>query len=446
MPYCRTRPTPPSDPRTWGRYEGAGRASAATEQRNGRERPVKLFACQSCQQIVFFESVSCTKCGHALAFAPDRGADVRARAGAAVWNVDGRGGTTGTSSRTGSAGTRSSTASATGSSPTGERRLLPGLPTEPHHPKPRPAETPSRPGHRLEGAKRRVLYTLFAAAVAGGVQARQARRGLEFEVSAGFQRPRRPARLHRAQRRGHHHQHRRGRRPLSREDARADGGDLPHRARPLPPRDRPLLLGPVGQGHAAPGPSSAQLFGDERADYAAAQKQHYATGYRADWPQRFVSAYASMHPWEDWAESWAHYLHIVDTLETARAFSMSLRPVKEEAPRPSELALAARRLDLHSFEELIAGWIPLDHRAERLEPQHGHERRVSLRAARTAVEKLRFVHDTIAEHRSAHGAAPGLRASIGGSVPEGPSCESTTAAATPATTTAPTPPQNQARR
>ena len=61
------------------------------------------------------------------------------------------------------------------------------------------------------------------------------------------------------------------------------------------------------------------LFGDERADYAAALSTYYDRGAPADWQERFVSAYASSHPWEDWAETWAHYLHMIDTLETAAA-------------------------------------------------------------------------------------------------------------------------------
>ena len=55
-------------------------------------------------------------------------------------------------------------------------------------------------------------------------------------------------------------------------------------------------------------------FGDERDDYQAALQRHYASGPPADWQARFVTAYASAHPWEDWAETWAHYLHITDTL------------------------------------------------------------------------------------------------------------------------------------
>ena len=64
----------------------------------------------------------------------------------------------------------------------------------------------------------------------------------------------------------------------------------------------------------------------------AARSATTRPGPPPDWRDRFVSAYASMHPWEDWAETWAHYLHMVDTLETARAYGLSLRP------RPSRRA------------------------------------------------------------------------------------------------------------
>lgn len=76
-----------------------------------------------------------------------------------------------------------------------------------------------------------------------------------------------------------------------------------------------------------------QLFGDERQDYAQALARHYAEGAPADWQQRFVSAYASVHPWEDWAESWAHYLHMMDTLETASDFGFVVRGKKSRCRR-----------------------------------------------------------------------------------------------------------------
>ena len=69
--------------------------------------------------------------------------------------------------------------------------------------------------------------------------------------------------------------------------------------------------------------ASARLFGDERADYDEALRAPLPRRPAADWHARYVSAYATMHPWEDWAETWAHYLHMVDTLETARSFGLA---------------------------------------------------------------------------------------------------------------------------
>ena len=60
-----------------------------------------------------------------------------------------------------------------------------------------------------------------------------------------------------------------------------------------------------------------QVFGDEQADYAQALQRNYEQGPPADWDLHFISTYASCHPWEDWAETWAHYLHMMDTLDTA---------------------------------------------------------------------------------------------------------------------------------
>ncbi|MBT8079743.1 MAG: putative zinc-binding peptidase [Gammaproteobacteria bacterium] len=59
------------------------------------------------------------------------------------------------------------------------------------------------------------------------------------------------------------------------------------------------------------------LFGDESQDYDAALRRHYENGPRADWSSTYISAYASSHPAEDWAECWAHYLHIRAVLQVA---------------------------------------------------------------------------------------------------------------------------------
>src|SRR5262249_39105166 len=97
-------------------------------------------------------------------------------------------------------------------------------------------------------------------------------------------------------------------------------------------------------------------FGDERADYATALEQHYRVGPPPDWALKFVSAYATMHPWEDWAETWAHYLHILDTLDTAQGFSLIV--ARPSAAVPSGEVTTAE-IDFGDFSSMIAAWLPL---------------------------------------------------------------------------------------
>lgn len=135
------------------------------------------------------------------------------------------------------------------------------------------------------------------------------------------------------------------------------------------------------------------LFGDERADYAGAMQRHYKEGAPADWALRFVSAYATMHPWEDWAETWAHYLHMVDTLGTARAHGVVLRA--KAVGGAAAPTLAARRLDFEEFDDLIAGWVPLTLALNSLNRSMGLADPYPFVLSKTGITKLRFVHDVI---------------------------------------------------
>jgi hypothetical protein len=138
------------------------------------------------------------------------------------------------------------------------------------------------------------------------------------------------------------------------------------------------------------------LFGDERIDYAQALKHHYGDGGPPpDWQQRFVSAYATTHPWEDWAETWAHYLHITDTLETAAACGLSLRPRHDNEPALEQTALqsADRSGD---FNQLIADWFPVAYVLNNLNRGMGLPDAYPFVLSGPAIEKLRFVHDVIA--------------------------------------------------
>ena len=86
-----------------------------------------------------------------------------------------------------------------------------------------------------------------------------------------------------------------------------------------------------------------ELFGDERADYAKALASYHQRGPKSDWPQNYISAYATAHPWEDWAESWAHYLHMVDALETAADYRLDPRQPHGKSVGPFVVFILARR-------------------------------------------------------------------------------------------------------
>jgi hypothetical protein len=138
------------------------------------------------------------------------------------------------------------------------------------------------------------------------------------------------------------------------------------------------------------------LFGDERIDYAQALKQYYGNGGAPpDWQQRFVSAYATTHPWEDWAETWAHYLHITDTLETAAACGLSLRPRNDNEPALDHIALQSADRSV-AFDQLIADWFPVTYVLNNLNRGMGLPDAYPFVLSPAAIEKLRFVHDVIA--------------------------------------------------
>ena len=111
-----------------------------------------------------------------------------------------------------------------------------------------------------------------------------------------------------------------------------------------------------------------ELFGDDRDDYAAALTRHYQSGPPQDWQDRFVSAYASAHAWEDWAETWAHYLHMTDTIEIAATCGVSLRPRRPDEPSlvrvPSNVATPDG-----SFDRLLDSWFPDHLPPEQSEPR-----------------------------------------------------------------------------
>jgi hypothetical protein len=137
-----------------------------------------------------------------------------------------------------------------------------------------------------------------------------------------------------------------------------------------------------------------RVFGDERQDYGAALRRHYEHGPPPDWQERFVTAYASAHPWEDFAETWAHYLHIVDTLETANSFGLRVRPKIVRGPELS----AEIDFDPHEVSDLnrlIDAWLPLTFAVNSLNRSMGQPDLYPFVLSPPAIGKLGFIHDRI---------------------------------------------------
>lgn len=133
------------------------------------------------------------------------------------------------------------------------------------------------------------------------------------------------------------------------------------------------------------------LFGDEQQDYGEALQRHYDNGPGSGWQEGYVSAYASVHPWEDFAETWAHYMHIVDTLETASAFGLRVKP---RISRGDELGVQVDfdpyRAD--SIEQLIDAFLPVTFAVNSLNRSMGQQDLYPFVLSPAAIGKLGFIH------------------------------------------------------
>lgn len=135
-----------------------------------------------------------------------------------------------------------------------------------------------------------------------------------------------------------------------------------------------------------------KVFGDESLDYAQALQDHYARGGQIPgWQDSFVSAYATSHPWEDWAETWAHYLHMVDLLETAASYNTRVEVPgagSDEVDDPFELSES-------DFGRLVEQWVPVTLLVNSLNRSLGQDDAYPFALSAPALEKLRFIHDVI---------------------------------------------------
>ena len=136
-----------------------------------------------------------------------------------------------------------------------------------------------------------------------------------------------------------------------------------------------------------------RLFGDETLDYAAALQKNYAEGPPAQWWLRYVSAYASSHPWEDWAECWAHYLHMRDTIDTAVSLGLATDSAHLEFTAFTLIALyQPEHPDAQTFLNFLNDWTRLTTLLNEMSRSMGQPDFYPFVLPHEVVAKLHFIH------------------------------------------------------
>jgi hypothetical protein len=349
---------------------------------------VKVFHCDQCGQLVFFENTRCLRCGSTLAYLPSRADLVTLTpTGDGCWKAVASGDRLRLCQNyTGRDVCNWAVAAEDALSVCISCRLTRVIPDL------------SRAGaqqawYRLEVAKRRLVYSLLALQLPLVDKNADSEGGLAFEFLADPDGSGDPVLT------GHVNG------AITINIAEADDAERERRRIALHEPYR-TLLGHMRHevGHyywdrlvrdAPRLERFRELFGDERKDYAQALKAHYKGGPPADWQGRFVSAYAASHPWEDWAETWAHYLHSTDTLEIAAACGLTLRPPRSDEPSLKKITVAEGE-GKEPFDKIVADWHALTYVLNNLNRSLGQGDAYPFVLSVPAIEKLRFVHRTIA--------------------------------------------------
>jgi hypothetical protein len=151
-------------------------------------------------------------------------------------------------------------------------------------------------------------------------------------------------------------------------------------------------------------PRFRELFGDERQDYAAALKRHYDQAPPPNWADQHISSYASAHPWEDWAECWAHYLHVVDSLDTALGFGLRGEAVEAAVePFSVEDLYDPEAPDAQRVVLLINSWVQLTTVLNELARSMGQHDFYPFVLTRSVLRKLHFIQLVVKASREESG-------------------------------------------
>ena len=136
-----------------------------------------------------------------------------------------------------------------------------------------------------------------------------------------------------------------------------------------------------------------QLFGDESQDYTASLQNNYTNGPPRDWWLNYVSSYGSSHPWEDWAETWAHYLHMCDTLDTAASYGLTVNAqLLEFTPFTMDALYDQNEQTAGEFLTFLNEWMGLTVLLNEMSRSMGQSDFYPFAMPNVVVAKLHFVH------------------------------------------------------
>lgn len=352
---------------------------------------MKLFACQSCHQLLYFENTLCERCGRALGYLPERGDLTALEPAQGIWRplakVEGLYRYCANFAHGACNWLVAADAHEDFCLACRHNRTIPDLSL---------AENVA-PWQKLELAKHRLIYSLLKLRLPLISKVDDEATGLAFDFMADSPAAGGPKVLT-----GHDNG------LITINLAEADDAERERRRSELGEPYRTLLghfRHEVGHYYwdrlvrdAGRLEEFRALFGDEREDYGAALQTHYANGPAPDWQSSFVSSYATAHPWEDFAETWAHYLHIVDTLETAKAFRIKVDP---EAIRGDELAAEVdfNAYKVDDFDKIMEAWLPLSFAVNSLNRSMGQPDLYPFVLSPKVIEKLSYMHRLLRESR-----------------------------------------------
>ncbi|MCE2576089.1 putative zinc-binding metallopeptidase [Komagataeibacter sp. FNDCR2] len=353
---------------------------------------MKLFFCQSCQQVLFFENTACERCGLALGYLPEQTTLSALEAvGEGLWRPMAAPDVTRVMCANNAYDacnwlTEPGQAFCVACS---FNRTIPNL---------------SVPGNiarwqKLEVAKHRLFYTLLRLGLPLRNRRQDPDEGLAFDfldshadgtpAMTGHMNGVVTIALNEAD-------------DAQREQMRLEMGEyyrtlLGHFRHEIGHYYWNVLIRDAGPERLA---ACRDVFGDDRRDYATALKEHYETPAPPTWRGQYVSQYATSHPWEDFAETWAHYLHIISTLETAWTYGMSINAAGAHAP-PLRADICKDPYTEMSFDEITQGWLPLTYAANSLNRSMGLPDFYPFVLTPEILRKLSFIHDVIRHGRVA---------------------------------------------